>query len=78
VADLPAIGTSFQGGYYAGLISHTANGVATHALIISPKAVGSALNLAWKTANTASSGTTSVFDGWANSEAMNNASHPAA
>jgi hypothetical protein len=78
VADLPVIGTAFQGGYYAGLISHTANGVATHALIISPKAVGSALNLAWKTANTASSGTTSVFDGWANSEAMNNASHPAA
>jgi hypothetical protein len=78
VADLPAIGTSFQGGYYAGLISHTANGVATHALIISPKALGSALNLAWKTANTSSSGTTSVFDGWANSEAMNNASHPAA
>jgi hypothetical protein len=78
VADLPAIGTSFQGGYYAGLISHTANGVATHALIISPKALGSALNLAWKSANTASSGTTSVFDGWANSEAMNDASHPAA
>ena len=78
VADLPAIGSSFQGGYYAGLISHTANGVATHALIISPKTFGSALNLAWKSANTATSGTTSVFDGWANSEAMNNTSHPAA
>lgn len=78
VADLPAIGSSFQGGYYAGLISHTANGVASHALIISPKAFGLALNLAWKSANTATSGTTSVFDGWANSEAMNNASHPAA
>ena len=52
--------------------------MATHALIISPKALGSALNLAWKTANTSSTGTTSVFDGWANSEAMNNASHPAA
>jgi hypothetical protein len=60
VADLPAISSSFQGGYYAGLISHTANGVETHALIISPKAVGSALN------------------GWANGEAMNNASHLAA
>ena len=52
--------------------------MATHALIISPKALGSALNLAWKTANTSTTGTTSVFDGWANSEAMNNASHPAA
>jgi hypothetical protein len=78
VADLPAISSSFQGGYYAGVISHTANGVETHALIISPKAVGSALNLAWKTANTATTGTMSVFDGWANGEAMNNASHLAA
>jgi len=78
IADLPAIGSSFQGGFYAGLISHTANGVATHALIISPKAAGSLLNVAWKTANTTSAGTTSVYDGWANSEAMNNASHPAA
>jgi hypothetical protein len=78
VADLPAIGSEFQGGFYAGLISHTANGVATHALIISPKTAGSLLNVAWKSANTASTGTTSVFDGLANSEAMNNASHPAA
>ena len=78
VAHLPAIGSSFQGGHYAGLISHTANGVASHALIIAPKAFGSALNLAWKTANMTSSGTTSVYDGFANSEAMNNASHPAA
>ncbi|MFN9872303.1 MAG: hypothetical protein ACK55E_12805 [Cyanobacteriota bacterium] len=78
VADLPAVGTVFQGGYYAGLISHTANGVPTHALIVSPRASGFALNLAWKTANTSTTGTTSVFDGWANSEAMNNASHPAA
>jgi hypothetical protein len=78
VADLPLIGNAFQGGFYAGLISHTANGVPSHALIVSPRASGMALNLAWKTANTATTGTTSVFDGWANSEAMNNASHPAA
>ncbi len=78
VADLPAIGSEFQGGFYAGLISHTANGVATHALIIAPKTAGSLLNVAWKSANTSTTGTTSVFDGWANSEAMNNASHPAA
>ncbi|MCP9868681.1 collagen-like protein [Cyanobium sp. Cruz-8D1] len=78
VADLPAIGTTFQGGFYAGLISHTANGAATHALIVAPKTAGSLLNVAWKSANTTSTGTTSVYDGWANSEAMNNASHPAA
>lgn len=78
VADLPAIGSVFEGGTCAGLISHTANGVPTHALIVSPRASGMALNLAWKTANTTSSGTTSVFDGFANSEAMNSTSHPAA
>jgi len=78
IADLPAIGSAFQGGFYAGLISHTANAVATHALIISPKSSGSLLNVAWKSANTTSAGTTSLYDGWANSEAMNNASHPAA
>jgi hypothetical protein len=78
IADLPAIGSAFQGGFYAGLISHTANGVATHALIVAPKTAGSLLNVAWKSANTTSAGTTSVYDGWANSEAMNNASHPAA
>ena len=78
IADLPAIGSAFQGGFYAGLISHTANGVATHALIVAPKTSGSLLNVAWKSTNTTSAGTTSVYDGWANSEAMNNASHPAA
>jgi hypothetical protein len=53
VTDLPAIGSSFQGGFNGSLISHTANGVPTHALIVSPRASGMALNLAWKTVNTA-------------------------
>lgn len=39
--ELPAIGAAFEGGYYAGLISHTADGNATHALIVAPKATGS-------------------------------------
>jgi hypothetical protein len=38
--ELPAIGAAFGGGFYAGLISHTANGVATHALIVAPRATG--------------------------------------
>jgi hypothetical protein len=38
--ELPAIGDAFEGGYYAGLISHTANGVPTHALIVAPRATG--------------------------------------
>ncbi|WP_186437644.1 hypothetical protein [Synechococcus sp. Ace-Pa] len=76
VGDLPSIGSSYQGGYYGGLISQSANGVATHALIIAPKAAGMSSQQT-KTSNTASSGADSSFDGFANSEAANNASHPA-
>jgi hypothetical protein len=85
---LPAIGDSFEGGFYAGLISHTANGVATHALIVAPRATGASgtsytltTNYAWKTANTTTTGTTSTFDGAANTAAMVTAginNHPAA
>jgi len=72
-----AIGDAYQGGFFAGYISHTANGVATHALIVAPMATGSA-NKQWKTTATGTTGTSSTFDGAANSANMNNASHPAA
>jgi hypothetical protein len=35
-----AIGFPMAGGYFAGYISHTANGVPTHALIVAPRATG--------------------------------------
>ena len=82
---LPAIGDAFEGGFFAGTISHTDNGVATHALIVAPAATGATgtgytltTMKAWKTTNTTTAGTTSPFDGAANSANMNNASHPAA
>jgi len=82
---LPAIGTAFEGGFFAGTISHTANSVATHALIVAPAATGASgtgytttTNLQWKTSLTGTTGTDSSFDGAANSANMNNASHPAA
>ena len=85
---LPNIGDAFEGGFFAGLISHTANGVATHALIVAPRATGASgtnytltTNYAWKTADTTTTGTTSSFDGAANTAAMVTAgiaSHPAA
>ena len=34
------IGEPFGGGYFAGYISHTADGNATHALIVAPRATG--------------------------------------
>jgi hypothetical protein len=82
------IGEPFGGGYFAGYISHTADGNATHALIVAPRATGATgtgypltTSLQWKTANTTTAGTTSDFDGSANTAAMVTAGiadHPAA
>jgi hypothetical protein len=82
------IGEEFGGGFFAGYISHTADGNPTHALIVAPRATGATgtgytltTMLAWKTANTATAGTTSAFDGAANTAAMvaaGIADHPAA
>jgi hypothetical protein len=82
------IGQAVGGGFFGGLISHTADGVATHALIVAPAATGASgtgypvtTNYAWKTANTTTDGTNSAFDGAANTAAMvaaGIADHPAA
>jgi hypothetical protein len=82
------IGEEFGGGYFAGYISYTADGSVTHALIVAPRATGATgtsytltTNLAWKTAGTTTAGTTSPFDGAANTAAMVTAGiadHPAA
>ena len=74
---LPAIGAPFKGGFYAGLISHTANSVATHALIVAPRDDES-LTIQFKTTASSTSGTSSVYDGAANTANMNNNDHPAA
>jgi len=86
--NLPSIGDAFQGGFFAGLISHTADGNPTHGLIVAPRATGATgtgytltTNLAWKPSRTATTNTTSPFDGAANTAAMVTAgiaSHPAA
>ena len=86
---IPAvIGGPFGGGYFAGYISHTADDSPTHALIVAPRATGATgtghtltTNLAWKTTNTTTTGTTSDFNGAANTAAMVTAGiadHPAA
>jgi hypothetical protein len=71
------LGQEYGGGYYAGLISLTGSGSATHYLVVAPKALGEAQRQ-WKTANTATTNTGSVIDGKTNSSNMNNALHPAA
>jgi hypothetical protein len=82
------IGTAIEGGFFAGLISHTADGNPTHGLIVAPRATGATgtgytltTDLQWKTTNTATTNTTSLFDGAANTAAMVTAGiadHPAA
>jgi len=86
---IPAvIGEEFGGGYFAGYISHTADGNPTHALIVAPRATGASgtgysvsTGLQWKTTQTLTTGANSDFDGAANIAAMNTAGindHPAA
>lgn len=82
------IGLPVGGGYFGGLISHTADGNPTHALIVAPAATGATgtgytltTNLAWKTSDTATTGANSLFNGAANMAAMVAAgisNHPAA
>jgi Protein of unknown function (DUF1566) len=71
------IGQAYGGGYYAGQISTSGDGIADYYLIIGPVAT-TQTTLQWKTANTDSPGTGSQVDGLLNTNNMNNASHPAA
>jgi hypothetical protein len=82
------IGQPVEGGFFAGLISHTADGVPTHALIVAPAATGASgtgytltTNLQWKINQTFTAGATSTFDGAANTAgivAAGISDHPAA
>jgi hypothetical protein len=86
--DIPSLGDPFQGGFFAGFISHTADGNPTHGLIVAPRATGASgtgytltVDYAWKTSTSSTANTASPFDGAANTAAMVTAgiaSHPAA
>jgi hypothetical protein len=81
---IPAvIGEEFGGGYFAGYISHTADGNPTHALIVAPRETGATgtgytltTNLKWADemvavpASNTLIGASSVFDGKANTDLM--------
>ena len=66
------IGQKFGGGYFAGInrIGHTA-----YAIIVDPKSLQDRLKV--KTTISETLNTQSVNDGWANTAAMNDPSHPA-
>jgi hypothetical protein len=73
-----AIGSAYEGGFYAGQISTAGNSVADFYLVVAPVSSGENSSVQWKTSSTTTAGTTSVIDGPTNSANMNNASHPAA
>ena len=75
--SLPPIGSAFQGGYLGGLISHTADGNPTHALIVAPFGIGSTgtsygggSNLRYKINTTNDPYTASAYDGVVNTNFM--------
>jgi hypothetical protein len=70
-APLPgAIGSAYGGGFYAGSISTTANGVATHYLVVGPLSTAQQAPNEWKTANTATPGASSDINGPQNTDDM--------
>lgn len=66
---LPAIGSAFGGGFFAGQISTTANSVATHNLVIGPISTAQTTNQ-WKNVNTATPGADSDINGPQNTADM--------
>jgi hypothetical protein len=73
-----AIGSAYEGGFYAGQISTAGNGIADYNLVVGPLSTAQNSSVEWKTSTTTTAGTTSVIDGPTNSSNMNDASHPAA
>lgn len=69
----PQPGDPMGGGFYVGKMNYSG---LTYNLIVAAQATETAL--AWKTAATADAGPISLYDGLANSNSINDASHPAA
>ena len=65
-----AIGAAYQGGYYAGQISTSGNGIATHNLVIGPVSSAESSARKWNADNGNITGTNSTIDGPANTAAM--------
>jgi hypothetical protein len=76
--SLPAIGSAFGGGFFVGQISTTGNSVATHNLIVGPKASAENGSVQYKVNNSSDAGTASFINGPSNSASINDSDHPAA
>jgi hypothetical protein len=69
VAPPTTIGQAYGGGYYAGKIAVGGSGVATHYLIVAPKASGESPNITWGPSGV-TTGVTSVIAGPTNSASL--------
>ena len=78
---LPAIGSAFGGGFFAGQISTAGNGIADYNLVAGPKSTAQ-VNTIWKNAQTATPGADSTINGTQNTADMvadgNSTVYPAA
>lgn len=68
-ATVLTIGQAYEGGFYAGQLSTSADGVATHNLVVAPKSSGQSTK-EWKNVNTVATGADSVVDGPQNTADM--------
>jgi len=66
----PNIGDPYGGGFFAGYISAAGNGIASHMLIVAPKATGEAIKAWDTTGGGATTGFTSVVNGPTNSAGL--------
>ena len=73
-----AVGDAYAGGFYAGQISTSGNGIANFNLVIGPKASADNASIKFKTVNSVDYGIFSEINGPANSAAINTYGHPAA
>tara|TARA_R110002126_G_scaffold34819_2_gene107547 strand:- start:1233 stop:1916 length:684 start_codon:yes stop_codon:yes gene_type:complete len=79
---LPAIGSAYGGGFFAGQISTAGNGIADYNLVIGPVSSAQSGIVKWKNANTATAGADSDINGPQNTADMvadgNSTVYPAA
>jgi hypothetical protein len=66
----PPIGSAFEGGFFAGQISTTADSIATHNLVVGPLSTAQQASTQWKNAQTSTPGADSVIDGPQNTADM--------
>lgn len=74
---LPTIGAAYSGGFFAGQISTSANGIADYNIVIGPKSSAENSSKQWKTSNTGGDPTSDI-NGPSNSSTMNSSTYPAA